>query len=247
MVDDQDRQITSTDPQTADPAAEEPEAGPTVFPLHNGPLYYFTDFTPQPVEGLTAEDGGGYATPRGAALCRCGASENKPFCDGGHSVIGFNDRCETDGHLDRRRSYEGDAITIHDNRGICSHAGICANELPGVFRKSGRPWIDPNGADLAKIRAVIEKCPSGALSYSVEGVEYRDYDREAKITVIPDGPYHLQGWVDVAGAEGRAEGVSDEHCALCRCGSSRNKPFCDGAHADIGFSDAPPVEDEHEH
>ena len=210
---------------------------PQVIPLPNGPLYYFTDFTPHPVAGLSGDQGQTYSHPSGVALCRCGESAGKPFCDGSHGAIHFNERKESDGHMDRRKSYQGQKIVIHDNRHICSHAGYCVNELPGVFDRCARPWVNPDGAEVAAIIAVIEKCPSGALSYSIEGVEHRDLEREPTVIVTQDGPYCLVGGVEVVGHEPRAQEVSQEHCTLCRCGSSRNKPFCDGNHAEIGFKD----------
>ncbi len=172
-----------------------------------------------------------------AELCRCGASKEMPFCDGSHTEVGFSGRRETDRSNDRRRDYVGRRITIHDNRCVCSHAHFCVDELPEVFNPVRRPWIDPDAAEPERIIEVIEKCPSGALSYSVDGVEHRDLDREPGITVSRDGPYCVVGGIEVAGEEPRGEEVSREHCTCCRCGSSRNKPFCDGSHHRVGFSD----------
>jgi CDGSH-type Zn-finger protein len=210
---------------------------PQIIPLPKGPYYYFTDFTPKPVEGLTNSKSETLSNLKGAALCRCGASDNKPFCVGAHSTIGFSDRKETDGHLDKRDSYKGKEITIHDNRGICSHVGYCTDSLPSVFRLGQEPWIDPDGASKEDIIKTVGKCPSGALSYSVDGVEHRDIDSESLVTVLKDGPYAITGNIEVVGHKNRAEEVSEEHCTLCRCGSSKNKPFCDGTHWQIGFKD----------
>ena len=210
---------------------------PIITPSMNGPYFYITDFSPEEVEGLTNSKGEKLSNIKPAALCRCGQSENKPFCDGTHVKIRFNDRRETDGHLDKRMNYEAVKITIHDNRGICSHAGFCTDGLPSVFKLGEEPWIDPSGASVEEIIETIKKCPSGALSYSIEGIEYRDQDREPAIVVSKDGPYYVTGGITVMGYENRAEEVSNEHCTLCRCGSSKNKPFCDGTHWDIGFKD----------
>ena len=210
---------------------------PQIIPLPNGPYYYFTDFEPKVIEGLVNSRGEELRNLKGAALCRCGASDNKPFCVGVHSTIGFSDRKETDGHLDKRVNYVGKEITIHDNRGICSHVGFCTDSLPSVFRLGEEPWIDPDGASKDEIITTIKKCPSGALSYSLEGIEYRDQEREPLVTVSKDGPYFVTGGIQIIGHENRAEEVSNEHCTLCRCGSSKNKPFCDGSHWHIGFKD----------
>ena len=170
------------------------------------------------------------------ALCRCGRSANKPFCDGTHAQIGFSDGKPEGRAEDNRDNYVGAEITIHDNRGICSHAGLCTEGLPKVFLYGKEPWIDPNGATSEQIVATIKKCPSGALSYSIEGVEHRDQDREPAITVAKNGPYVVTGGPELAGVI-RGEGASEEHYTLCRCGGSKNKPFCDGAHWHINFQD----------
>ena len=208
-----------------------------IIPLPNGPYYYFTDFEPKLIDGIVNSRGEELRNLKGAALCRCGASNNKPFCVGTHGEIGFSDRKETDGHLDKRMNYVGKEITIHDNRGICSHVGFCTDSLPSVFKLGEEPWIDPNGASKEEIITTIEKCPSGALSYSLEDIEHRDQERDPLITVSKDGPYFVTGTIQIVGHENRAEEVSNEHCTLCRCGSSKNKPFCDGTHWNIGFKD----------
>jgi CDGSH-type Zn-finger protein len=213
------------------------DTAPQIIPLPNGPYYYFTDFEPKVVDGIVNSRGEELRNLKGAALCRCGASHNKPFCAGTHGEIGFSDRKETDGHLDKRVNYVGKEITIHDNRGICSHVGFCTDSLPSVFKLGKEPWIDPNGAPTEEIIATIEKCPSGALSYSLEGIEHRDQERDPLVMVSKDGPYFVTGGIQVVGHENRAEEVSNEHCSLCRCGSSKNKPFCDGTHWYIGFKD----------
>ena len=75
---------------------------PTIVPSVNGPYLYITDFTPVQFQGLSNSKGEKPANVTYTALCRCGQSENKPFCDGTHGKIHFNDRKETDGHLDKR-------------------------------------------------------------------------------------------------------------------------------------------------
>src|SRR5687767_7004472 len=169
-------------------------------------------------------------------LCRCGGSANKPFCDGTHKKIGFSS-ARLDGRVpDKRDNYEREGITIHDNRGICSHSGYCSDGLPAVFRMDKEPWIDPAGATRDEIVATIRKCPSGALSYSIGGVEHPDRDGEPAIFVAPNGPYVVTGGPELTGTA-RGEGASTEHYTLCRCGGSKNKPFCDGQHWNRKFVD----------
>jgi hypothetical protein len=89
---------------------------------------------------------------------------------------------------------------------------------------------------VIKIIETIRKCPSGALSYSIDGVEYRDdKTRTPKVAVSKNGPYLVTGGIELAGVENWAEGASKEHYTLCRCGASKNKPFCDGMHLGIKF------------
>ncbi len=167
-------------------------------------------------------------------LCRCGGSSSKPFCDGTHARIGFSDAKGDDRLPDDRENYHGDAVTIHDNRAICSHAGYCTEGLPAVWKTGVEPWIDPDGAEQEAIVEVIKLCPSGALSFSIDGVESRDRDRPPAIQLSPDGPYLVTGGVEIEGIEW-LEGASHEHYTLCRCGASSNKPFCDGSHWAVGF------------
>ncbi len=194
---------------------------------------------PLKVTGLTGffnSRGEEITTKKSIYLCRCGASKSKPYCDGSHSQIGFTDEKSDDrvpDHLDR---YEGDRITVFDNRGVCSHAGYCSSGLPTVWRSTVEPWIDPNGADKEAIIETIRKCPSGALSYVEVGQQRTDFHDSAEIQVSRDGPYYVRGGVALKGCE-FGVGARREHYALCRCGASRNKPFCDGSHWYAGFHD----------
>lgn len=209
---------------------------PKIACLPNGPYYLIAETAAVEVPYLRRADGSACAVTRGVALCRCGGSENKPFCDGTHGTRRFSDQRTADQTQDRRVSYAGKRITIHDNRAICAHAGFCTDGLKSVFRMNQEPWIDPDGAGAQEIIDTIRKCPSGALSYSIDGVEHRDQAREPMVTVTDDGPYAITGGVELAGVP-FGEGASSEHYTLCRCGASKNKPFCDGSHWSAGFRD----------
>ena len=222
---------------------------PKIQPLPNGPYYLINDMQPKVVYNLQNFKGEPLSTTVGIALCRCGASKNKPFCDGTHSVIGFssanktleeNDDIEKIVIKDKRRDYPGKEITVHDNRRICSHAAECVNNLSSVFKLGSRPWINPDGSKMNDIIEVVRRCPSGALSYSIDGVEYRDPEeqRNPTVTVLKNGPYHITGGIELIGENIQfGEGASKEHYTLCRCGASENKPFCDGAHKSSKFND----------
>ena len=156
---------------------------PRIACMPNGPYYLLNDLQASPVPNLVRSSGAGCATVRGVALCRCGGSKNKPFCDGTHSSNGFRSERLADAASNKRTSYAGKRITIHDNRAICAHAGACTDNLKSVFRMRVEPWIDADGAAVEEIVATIRKCPSGALSYSTDGVEHRG---ERSRVGIPD-------------------------------------------------------------
>ena len=209
---------------------------PKIACLPNGPYYLLNDMTPKAIPNIQTSKGGPCSTITGVALCRCGGSNNKPFCDGTHGKNGFTDEKLADGSLDKRANYVGKRITIHDNRGICAHARYCTDNLASVFKLKEEPWIDPDGAAVKEIIETIKRCPSGALSYTVDNVEHRDQDREPMVTVTKDGPYAITGGIELL-EQPLGEGASIEHYTLCRCGGSKNKPFCDGTHWSIKFQD----------
>ena len=211
---------------------------PMIVPLPNGPLYLINDREIKVIENLENSKSEKLSNIQGIALCRCGASRNKPFCDGTHGIIRFSSKNADNNNKigSKRKSYAGTKITIHDNRRICSHAAECVNNLSSVFNLNKRPWINPDGAITKEIIETIKKCPSGALSYSIDGIEYRDYDGKQLVKVSKDGPYYITGGIELVGAE-FPDDTSKEHYTLCRCGTSNNKPFCDGNHSIINFKD----------
>ncbi len=174
-----------------------------------------------------------------AFLCRCGQSRSKPFCDGSHKRVGFDgteaasrDRIEA-----RRDTYAGDGIAIYDDRRRCSHAGACTDGLPEVFKLRVEPWIDARAAPADAVAATVDRCPSGALAHAPEpGAEPREEPMEPSVGALRDGPYRLRGAVQVIAADGEPYERRNRQ-ALCRCGQSKNKPFCDGTHWDAGFED----------
>ena len=202
----------------------------TINPIKNGELK---------VEGLVNfknSRGETIKTKKSMILCRCGASKAKPFCDSSHNAIGFTDEKSEDRQTDQLDEYKGKSITILDNRGICSHAAHCTDDLPKVWRMGIEPWIDPDGEIKEKIIEQVKKCPSGALSYVIDGKVYNNFSDKPDVIVSRDGPYRVHGAVKLEGVE-MGEGASREHYALCRCGQSKNKPFCDGSHWYVGFKD----------
>lgn len=179
------------------------------------------------------------------ALCRCGASAMKPYCDGSHAR-GFDDAKDPARVADGQDTYVGQQVTLFDNRGTCQHSGFCTDRLPTVFRLGKEPFAAPSGGRMDEIIRAVRDCPSGALSYAIDDVEARaDVDHHGKrpmsIEVSKDGPFRVTGGIALLDADGdpvvRNVGVSTEHFTLCRCGHAQNKPFCTGMHWGIGFRD----------
>lgn len=175
-------------------------------------------------------------------LCRCGGSGNKPFCDGTHKKNGFLGE-NSEAYIENKTvAYKGEKITIYDNRSVCSHRGYCTGELPTVFKETD-PWINPDGDSIEKIMALCDKCPSGALSYSLPD-EARGSGKNNGETVARlsekhfgfHGPYDISG---IAGISGQLKNSPEleNKMTLCRCGHSKNKPYCSGEHYYIEFID----------
>lgn len=208
------------------------ESTPEIICKESGP------YIVKNVDRMVGASGEALTTTPTMALCRCGKSSNKPFCDGTHVKVGFTGENDTQQRTeDRKDTYIGKELTIHDNRGLCAHAGICTEELASVFRMGTEPWIDPDQASVEQIKAVIDKCPSGALSFSIGGVDQQGRLQETTVKVLPDGPYEIIGDLEL-GEVTPLLGASKNTRTLCRCGHSNNKPFCDGSHWSAGFKDA---------
>src|SRR5262245_6980437 len=161
-----------------------------IQPQRNGPYIVtnavsITDWLGQPL-----------IVPPFVALCRCGGSTIKPFCDGTHSQNAFDDRKDPKRVAHRRDSYDGQQLTVLDNRGTCAHSGCCTDRLPTVFHQGQEPFVTASGARLDEIVQVVRQCPSGALSFAVDGREAReqvDVARAPEISVSRDGPYRVMG------------------------------------------------------
>jgi CDGSH-type Zn-finger protein len=211
-------------------AEAKPGAKPSISMSATGPLLV------KGLQHLRNSKGERLETRPTLALCRCGGSANKPFCDGTHNRIGFKGASSPERSQDRVDRYEGRELTVLDNRFLCAHVGACSDGLAAAFKYGEEPWIDPNGGPSAKLREVIQRCPSGALAYALGGREVREFEREPGITVSQNGPYFVVGGIALE-TDAWAQGASREHYALCRCGRSKNKPFCDGSHWEPAFVD----------
>jgi CDGSH-type Zn-finger protein len=168
-------------------------------------------------------------------LCRCGNSDNKPFCSDMHDQVGFDgtESAPTDAYGDRAKTLGGTEVTIRDDRGICTHASFCANRITNVWKAAKK--IDEDPALRDQIVAMVSRCPSGALSYAVDGTQ-TEPELPVQIAAQKDGPLLVTGRIRVQRSDGESFEIRNR-VALCRCGNSSIKPLCDGTHKEIGFTD----------
>ena len=181
-----------------------------------------------------------YATKESCALCRCGQSANKPFCDGSHARVGFRgeETASREPYLRQADVQEGPTLILTDAQPLCAFARFC--DVAGqIWTLVGRPG--PDAAALTAQEAAL--CPSGRLMvWDRETKAPREPDLEPSIGIVEDpaegvaGPLWVRGGIPVVAADGEPYEVRNR-VTLCRCGASKNKPFCDASHASIGFAD----------
>jgi CDGSH-type Zn-finger protein len=210
--------------------ADERNARTTIRPEVDGP------YIVRNLRKLTNSKGESLPVRPIVALCRCGGSNIKPYCDGTHARIGFCSAKSPERTPDRPDHYAGKEIVVLDNRGTCCHYGNCTDRLSAVFHHDGEPFVTADGAPPDAIEKIVRECPSGALGFIRDGVPYRGEEREPEIFVSHNASYYVRGGIELEG-EPMNRGALREHYALCRCGQSKNKPFCDGSHWYAKFTD----------
>lgn len=133
------------------------------------------------------------------------------------------------------KKYSNNDITVVWKPNTCIHATHCWKQLIQVFNPKNRPWINMDGATTERIKKQVETCPSGALSYISNSDENKEeYQLETKVETLENGPLLVYGTLHVTHADGTSE-KKNKTTAFCRCGASNNKPYCDGAHKELGF------------
>jgi CDGSH-type Zn-finger protein len=192
-------------------------------------------------ESLTWEKTGTFLTEATYALCRCGQSGSKPFCDGSHARVDF-DGAEADDPRsvdERQLVHEGNGIVVHRDLSLCMHAQYCVGRL----RKIPEMMADSSDSDMrAHIIGLIEHCPSGSYTYLLEddGPEIEpDLPVSIAVTTAEEplaGPLWVTGGIPIARADAKPFQTRNR-VTLCRCGHSTIKPLCDGTHLEIGFRD----------
>ena len=133
------------------------------------------------------------------------------------------------------REYATEEIVVEWRPSLCYHSQNCIAALPAVFDPEARPWVNVHAANTDAVEAAVAQCPSGALRSRrpARPVTVAAGDR-AEVRVLENGPLLLRGHLRVLADDG-TELAELERAALCRCGRSQNKPFCDGSHARVGF------------
>lgn len=212
--------------------------------MNNGP-YLVSGAIPIAVQTIKPDDEGGssewvegkaFSTPVQYALCRCGASKKKPFCDGTHATIGF-DGTETADRapvMDQAERLDGPTMQLADARELCASGRFCDPH--------GRVWNQVKHTDDPEVRArfiqQVQNCPAGRL-IAIDKATGQSLEPTLPVSIglVEDplwgcsGPLWVRGGIPVIGTDGHTYEVRNR-MTLCRCGRSKNKPFCDGTHGD---------------
>ena len=196
-------------------------------------------------EPLTWKKGVSIITSEAYTLCCCGKSNKKPFCDGTHARIDFDgtESADTSVTAERQVIYPGGTkIVVKRDYSLCKGSGFCSNRTTDIQK------MVPNTDDTqvrAQVMAMIERCPSGSFTYSIEEGEADiepDLPRQVAVTteITSDGPIAGPLWVTGNIPIERADGQPLEtrnRVTLCRCGLSNGKPLCDGTHRTMGITE----------
>ncbi len=132
------------------------------------------------------------------------------------------------------KEYSNGELTVVWKPAKCIHAKVCVSKLPNVYDPNKKPWITAENATTDELKAQIDKCPSGALSYIMKNDKANDeINSSTLVNVAENGPLIISGSMEITDSNGKKEMKSK--AAFCRCGASANKPYCDGSHVKIGF------------
>lgn len=132
------------------------------------------------------------------------------------------------------KEYSNKDITVIWKPDACIHSKKCWKGLLQVFNPQNRPWVNMDGASTKRIKAQVEECPSGALSYINKEEQASSGANQVKVQCLENGPLMVKADVEIIHSNGKVE-TRKKTTAFCRCGASSNKPFCDGAHTRIDF------------
>lgn len=201
-------------------------------------LQISTDKSGYPYEWIEKKE---YHNVEEYALCRCGQSKNKPYCDGSHEKEGFEgtENASREPYMDGAKEIEGPDLLLTDNHSLCNHAGFCT-------RAGGIGYLVLHSDNVEAKKTAIQiasNCNSGRfVVYDKETGNPIEPDFEPSIAVTEEpekgtsGPLWVRGRIPIESSDGNVYEVRNR-MTLCRCGKSSNKPFCDGNHIVIGFND----------
>ncbi len=133
------------------------------------------------------------------------------------------------------KSYTGDGIVVGWEPKLCIHIAACIRALPEVFDPNARPWVNVTAANADQLSEAISACPTGALTYRrTDGAAQESAPSPTTVQPRTNGPLLVRGEVEVVDLAGNATREA-RRMALCRCGHSANKPYCDLSHRAAGF------------
>jgi len=226
------------------------ETKPQVVVAKNGP-YLVSGAIPLAKQTIVADEEGGseswkeskpFPTQESYALCRCGHSNNKPFCDGTHKKIGFDgtEVASREPYRAQAQQLDGPVYSLTDAEVLCAGARFCD--------PNGQVWNQVERTDDAKVRETfirqVNNCPSGRLvAWERKSGQPIEHKLPVSIGIVEDpaegvsGPLWLRGGIPLIAADGSAYEIRNR-MTVCRCGGSKNKPFCDGTHVTIKFRDS---------
>ncbi len=193
-------------------------------------------------------DGQEFPMGQTAALCRCGASARKPFCDGAHLDHNWDPEltASEDTLLSGAEFYRGPELTLSDNREYCAYARFCDGGA-GVWNH-----VHMNGEEAREetIRQA-SACPAGRLNaWDNETEKPYEPSLEPGLSLLEDtelrvsGPLYVMGGIPFSRQSDGFRYEVRNRVTLCRCGQSTNKPYCDGTHASMKFHDGLPKYEE---
>jgi CDGSH-type Zn-finger protein len=172
-------------------------------------------------------------------LCRCGQSHDKPYCDGSHDEVGFDgtETASRAAYLEQAQVFDGPQMELTDAESLCAYARFC-DPHGQVWNLIGQ--TDDEGA-RSLVRHEAGHCPAGRLvAWDKQAKQAFEPVFDTSIGLVEDpqmdvsGPIWVRGGIPVESADGTPYEVRNR-LTLCRCGASKNKPFCDGTHASVGF------------
>ncbi len=143
------------------------------------------------------------------------------------------------------KEYGNGEITVFWKAELCIHSANCLIGLPEVFNTRKRPWINVHASESKEIMKIVDTCPSRALTYLKSTKFVTSKPRKspkmkskfARVQILKDGPALITGNFIIRDAKKKKIKVDNEVAAICRCGASKKKPFCDGTHLAAGFKD----------